>query len=57
MSKLRFDVHVLFFKILIFSYLDSIKCKSIAFGMQLHKNNIQLHFFENQKIKIANKAF
>lgn len=57
MSKLRFDVHVLFFKILIFSYLYSAKCKSIAFGMQLHQNNIQLHLFENQKIKIANKAF
>lgn len=57
MSKLRFDVHVLFFKILIFSYLDNTKCKSIAFGMQLHQNNIQLHLFENQKIENANKAF
>lgn len=57
MSKLRFDVHVLFFKILIFSDLDNIKCKSIAFEMQLHQNNIQLHLFENQKIKNANKTF
>ena len=57
MSKLRFDVLVLFFKILTFRYLDGAKYKSIAFGMQLHQNNIQLHFFENQKIKTANKAF
>lgn len=57
MSKLRFDVHVLFFKILILSYLDSVKCKCIAFVMQLHQNNIQLHCVENQKIEIAHKAF
>ena len=57
MSKLRFDVHVLFFKVLIFRCLFNIKCKCIAFVMQLHQNNIQLHCVENQKIEIANKAF
>lgn len=57
MSKLRFDVHVLFFKLLIFRYLFNIRYKCIAFGMQLHQNSIQLHCVENQKIRIANKTF